>query len=53
MVYPTETKDELEKIWEKWQRMSDEEKRKSNEKSIKIFGMDNESHYDILGLLYV
>jgi hypothetical protein len=53
LVHPTETKEDLDCIWERWRKLPDNDKMKSDEKSIEIFGMDNASHYDILGLLYV
>ena len=53
LVHPTETKEDLDGIWEKWKGLSEVDKDKSDRKSIEIFGMDNASHYDILGLLYV
>ena len=53
MVYPTNTKDELEELWRNWNELSPQEKRLSDEKSMELFGMDNGSHYEILQLMYV
>lgn len=53
LVFPAGSREELDKIWKRWQFLTDEDKQKSDQKSIEIFGMDNASHYDILGLLYV
>jgi hypothetical protein len=53
LVFPAGSREELDRIWKRWQLLPAEEKRISDEKSIEIFGMDNSSHYDILGLLYV
>lgn len=53
LVYPAGDKGKLNSIWDRWQEMSDEDKAKSDAKSIELFGMDNASHYDILCLLYV
>ena len=53
LVYPAESKETLDAMWEKWQGLSDQDKLKSDEKSIEIFGMDNASHHEILELLYL
>jgi Rad3-related DNA helicase len=53
MVYPTNTKDELEQLWKRWQELSPQQKRLADQKSIELFGMDNASHYEILQLMYV
>ena len=53
LVFPVGSREELDKIWKRWQFLTDEDKQKSDQKSIEIFGMDNASHYEILGLLYV
>ena len=53
LIYPIGDKAELEGLWERWKAMSDSDKATSDQKSIEIFGMDNQSHYDILCLLYV
>ena len=53
MVYPTDTKEELERLWKQWKDLSPQRKRLADEKSIELFGMDNSSHYEILQLMYV
>ncbi|OGM93077.1 hypothetical protein A2372_01515 [Candidatus Wolfebacteria bacterium RIFOXYB1_FULL_54_12] len=35
---------EQERIWKNWNEMSDEMKRKSDAKSVELFGKDNTSH---------
>lgn len=53
LMYPTGSGESLEALWQRWQSMSQEDKQKSDSKSIELFGMANEEHYGILGLLYV
>ena len=53
LVCQTETREELTNVWNKWQSLSNEDREKSNKKSIELFGMDNKSHYEILQLLFV
>jgi hypothetical protein len=38
--------EEQNRIWKNWNKMSDEMKKKSDEKSIELFGKDNASHND-------
>jgi len=44
LVHKEPSLEELERIWENWQEMSDEQKRLSDEKSIELFGVTNEEH---------
>lgn len=53
LMYPTGSSESLEALWQRWQSMSQEDKQKSDAKSIELFGMANEEHYRILELLYV
>ena len=53
LMYPTGSGESLEALWQRWQSMSQEDKQKSDSKSIELFGMGNEEHHDILSLLYV
>jgi len=36
---------ELNRIWNNWKLMTDQQKEISNKKSIELFGIDNEEHY--------
>jgi hypothetical protein len=40
--------DELQRIWENWQLMTDDMKARSDAKSIILFGKTNQEHYDML-----
>lgn len=53
LMYPTGSGESLEALWQRWRSMSQEDQKKSDAKSIELFGMGNEEHYGILGLLYV
>ena len=53
LMYPTGSGESLEALWQRWRSMSQEDKQKSDAKSIELFGMANGEHYGILGLLYV
>ena len=53
LMYPTGSGESLEALWQRWQGMSQDDKQKSDAKSIELFGMANEEHHDILSLLYV
>lgn len=53
LMYPTGSGESLEALWQRWRSMSQEDQKKSDSKSIELFGMGNEEHYVILGLLYV
>ena len=44
LIHKEPTTDEQIRIWKNWQEMSDEMKRRSDEKSIELFGKDNEAH---------
>ena len=45
LIHKEPSKEELERIWKNWNLMSDTDKRKSDEKSISLFGMNNSAHY--------
>lgn len=45
LIHREPTYKELQRIWKNWQLMSDEEKIMSNQKSIELFGVDNETHF--------
>ena len=53
LVHQTPTKQEMEEIWDRWQKMSRNEQEISDQKSIELFGMTNEQHHVVLELLYV
>ena len=53
LVHQTPTKQEMEEIWNRWQKMSRNEQKISDQKSIELFGMTNEQHHVVLELLYV
>lgn len=44
LIHKEPTMDEQKRIWENWNEMSDEMKKKSDKKSIKLFGRDNITH---------
>ena len=52
LLHPCGSTESLEELWQKWMSMSDADKRKSDKKSIELFGMGNEEHYGILQLIY-
>ena len=45
LIHKEPSKEELERIWKNWNLMSDEDKRKSDEKSRSLFGLSNGDHY--------
>ena len=53
LLHPCGSSQGLKELWQKWMSMSDTDKRESDAKSIELFGMGNEEHYEILQLLYV
>ena len=53
LVHQTPTKQEMEEIWSRWQKMSRNEQKISDQKSIELFGMTNEQHHVVLELLYI
>ena len=53
LLHPCGSIQGLEELWQKWMSMSDTDKQRSDAKSIELFGMGNEEHYEILQLLYV
>jgi len=48
LIHEEPTKSELERIWANWNRMSRQQKRLSDEQSLKLFGITNHEHYLIL-----
>lgn len=48
LIHKEPTKEELERIWKNWNLMSDYQKRESDKKSIELFGMTNQDHYNEL-----
>ena len=48
LIHREPTLDELNRIWANWQLMTPEEKSMSDDKSIELFGVDNETHYLML-----
>lgn len=53
LMHQTPTKQEMDEIWNRWQKMSKKKKIISDEKSIELFGMTNEQHHVVLELLYI
>ena len=53
LVHQTPTKQEMEEIGMRWQKMSKKKQKISDKKSIELFGMTNEQHHVVLELLYV
>ena len=52
LIHKEPTKEELERIWKNWQEMSEEQKEKSDKKSLELFGKTNEENYYDLIKLY-
>ena len=48
LIHKEPTKEELERIWYNWNLMDDDQKSKSDKKSIELFGKTNKDHYDEL-----
>ncbi|MFA5188966.1 MAG: hypothetical protein WC460_06415 [Patescibacteria group bacterium] len=44
LIHKEPTLDEQERIWRNWNEMSDEMKKKSDEKSMGLFGKNNAAH---------
>lgn len=44
LIHKEPTLEEQERIWKNWNEMTDETKRKSDEKSVELFGKDNVAH---------
>lgn len=53
LVHQTPTKQEMEEIWSRWQKMSKKKQKISDQKSIELFGMTNEQHHVVLEILYI
>ena len=53
LVHQTPTKQEMEEIWNRWQKMSKKKQKISDKKSIELFGMTNEQHHIVLEILYI
>lgn len=45
LIHKEPSKKELERIWKNWNLMTDEQKRKSDEESVRLFGVDNKTNY--------
>ena len=45
LIHREPTYQELYRIWQNWQLMDDEEKMISDQKSVELFGIDNETHF--------
>ena len=45
LIHREPTYQELCRIWQNWQLMDDEEKMISDQKSVELFGVDNETHF--------
>lgn len=52
LIHKEPTKEELERIWKNWQEISEEQKEKSDKKSLELFGKTNEENYYDLIKLY-
>lgn len=48
LIHKEPTIDEFFRIWNNWQKMSSEMKKKSDEKSKELFGMTNKEHFEAL-----
>ena len=48
LIHKEPSKDELERIWKNWNRMTTTQKRESDKKSMELFGKTNKDHYDEL-----
>lgn len=46
LIHKEPTIEEQERIWRNWNEMTDEMKKKSDEKSIELFGKDNAAHHE-------
>ncbi len=46
LIHKEPDQKEQVRIWSNWQEMSDEQKKLSNEKSLELFGIDNETHHN-------
>lgn len=52
LIHKEPTLEELERIWKNWNLMTQEQKVISNNESIRLFGMDNKTHYEKLCIEY-
>lgn len=52
LIHQEPSKDELDRIMDEWDKMSNSDKKKSDEMSIKLFGKDNKSHFKELITIY-
>lgn len=48
LIHKEPTLEELNRIWNNWNLMSNSQKEKSNKKSQELFGCTNEEHYNKL-----
>jgi cytidylate kinase len=52
LIHKEPTKDELNRIYKNWNKMTDEQKKESDEYSMKLFGKTNKDHYKELSKSY-
>lgn len=45
LIHKEPTKDEQARIWQNWNEMTDEMKKKSDDKSLELFGKSNAEHH--------
>ncbi len=48
LIHEEPTREELKRIWDNWNEMTDAMKDFSNKKSLELFNIDNEQHYKFL-----
>jgi len=48
LIHEEPTQEELERIWKNWNEMTDVQKQQSEAKSLELFGMTNQQHYEKL-----
>ena len=48
IVYPTKNEDKLDELWHGYKSMIRKNQRESDWKSLELFGMDNQAHYEYL-----
>ncbi len=52
LIHKEPTRQELDRIWRNWNLMSQEQKEKSDKKSLELYGKTNKDHYNELINLY-
>ena len=48
LIHREPTRSELERIWNNWQRMTDNQKALSDARCVELFGVDNKTLYEYL-----